>query len=132
MKNALICFFALVFNTAFYGHAFSSGPYAPAAGQSGSTAIHKDDTSFVAWATGYVNYIPGTNVDTEWKTPDKSLGQAQGTSTDIVCLGRGGQITLTFNPPIANGPGWDFAIFENSFQIRTILSLGSACSALWP
>jgi len=28
-------------------------------------------------------------------------------------LGRGGQITLTFNPPIEDGEGWDFAVFEN-------------------
>jgi hypothetical protein len=33
------------------GIAFA-GPYAPAAGQIGSTAIHMSDDAFIAWATG--------------------------------------------------------------------------------
>ncbi len=93
-----------------------AGPYAPAAGKPGSTAIYKDDPSFVAWATGWENYLPGLNVDSTWKTPEKALGKAVGTSYDIVCLGRGGQITMTFDKPITNGDGWDFAVFENSFN----------------
>ena len=94
----------------------AAGPYAPAAGQSGSTAIYMNSASFVAWATGYVNYIPGTYVDAEWQTPAKALGKAVGDSYDICCLGRGGQITMTFAQPIGNGSGWDFAVFENSFD----------------
>lgn len=31
-------------------------------------------------------------------------------------LGDGGSITLVFDPPIGNGPGFDFAVFENSFS----------------
>ncbi len=92
------------------------GPYAPKAGQSGSTAIHMDDAAFIAWATGYTNLTYGGNVDDTWKTPEKALGKAVGTSFDIVCLGRGGEITMTFDKAIANGPGWDFAVFENSFS----------------
>lgn len=100
-----------------------AGPYAPAAGQSGSTAIYKDDPSFVEWATGWVNYNPGTEVDEQWQTPEKALGKAEGTSYDIVSLGRGGEITMTFDVPIADGEGWDFAVFENSFN-DTFLELG--------
>jgi hypothetical protein len=44
------------------------------------------------------------------------LGQAEGTSFDSVSLGRGGSLTLTFDTPIQNGTGWDFAVFENSFS----------------
>jgi len=93
-----------------------AGPYAPAAGQPGSTAVHMDDPAFVGWATGYRDYIAGGNVDTTWQTPEKALGKAVGGSYDVVSLGRGGQITLTFNPPIEDGEGWDFAVFENSFS----------------
>ncbi|MEO6738908.1 MAG: PEP-CTERM sorting domain-containing protein [Chthoniobacteraceae bacterium] len=34
-------------------------------------------------------------------------------SLTVVSLGDGGRITLTFARPIANGPGADFAVFEN-------------------
>jgi hypothetical protein len=93
-----------------------AGPYPPGAEVQGSSAIHMDDPAFVGWATGYTDYIAGTQVDTTWQTPEKALGEAVGDPYDIVCLGRGGQITPTFNPPIEDGEGWDFAIFENSFS----------------
>ena len=90
--------------------------YSPAAGQEGSTAIHMDDPAFVWWSNGYENYEIGTDVDAVWQTPEYAVGQASGTSYDIVSLGRGGSITMTFDPPIENGDGWDFAVFENSFN----------------
>ncbi len=93
-----------------------AGPYAPAAGEPGSSAISKDDATFVAWASGWEDYDPGDEVSETWKTPDKALGPAEGTSFDIVSLGRGGSIALTFDMPIRNGQGWDFAVFENSFN----------------
>lgn len=100
-----------------------AGPYAAAAGQPGSTAVSWNDGSIVAWATGYENYLMGTNVDATWQTPQKALGLAgnsdgsnQGFTYDIVSLGRGGEITLTFDKPIADGAGADFLIFENSFS----------------
>lgn len=93
-----------------------AGPFAPAAGKPGSTAIHKDSDLFVQWATGYTDYTPGANVDATWQDPDKGLGKASGVSTDVVVLGDGGSITLTFNGYITNGEGADFAVFENSFS----------------
>lgn len=33
----------------------------------------------------------------------------------IVSLGKGGYVVLEFDPPIANGPGPDFLVFENAF-----------------
>ena len=85
----------------------------PAAGEPGSTAIHMDDPSFVGWASGYENYLVGTDCISKWQTPELALGKALGTSDDIVSLGRGGQITLTFDKPIIDGQGFDFAVFEN-------------------
>lgn len=34
----------------------------------------------------------------------------------VVSLGKGGFIALEFEPPIADGPGPDFIVFENAFQ----------------
>ena len=99
-----------------------AGPYAPAAGTSGSTAIQMNDSSIQAWATGVTDYTPGTNLDVQWTDTSQALGQAEGTSGDIVSLGRGGSITLTFDNPIFDGEGYDFAIFENSFS-NTFLEL---------
>jgi hypothetical protein len=44
------------------------------------------------------------------------LGAAKGGASDILCLGRGGQVTLTFPVGIRDGKGADFAIFENGFD----------------
>lgn len=99
-----------------------AGPYAPAAGETGSTAVWMDDASIVGWATGYANYQVGTNVDNEWKTPDLALGHAVGDSYDIVSLGDGGSITLTFDHAIIDGAGADFCVFENSVN-STFLEL---------
>ena len=93
-----------------------AGPYPPAVDEVGSHAIAKDDAVFVAWATGYNDYIVGDAVDVIWQEPLNSLGPAEGTSWDCVALGRGGSIILTFDDVIQNGNGWDFAIFENSFS----------------
>ncbi|RKX46582.1 MAG: hypothetical protein DRP64_03020 [Verrucomicrobia bacterium] len=91
-------------------------PYAPAAGQPGSTAIHMDSATFVAWADGYENYEFGTHLAPQWKFPAKALGEAEGEIGEIVSLGRGGRITLVFSGGISDGPGADFAVFENAFS----------------
>jgi len=94
--------------------------YPPAAGQEGSTAIHKDDGSFVDWAvtctverglvdisnsqSGYATYGSETNV----------IGEPG--VNGLVSLGDGGTAVLTFSEPLANGVGWDFAVFENAFD----------------
>lgn len=93
-----------------------AGPYTPAAGIAGSTAVWKESTDIVQWATGYHNYLPGSNVTADFKTPEKALGKAVGSSFDIVSLGDKGTITLSFSGVIRNGAGWDFAVFENSFS----------------
>lgn len=93
-----------------------AGPYDPAAGQPGSLAVHMFDPAFVGWASGWLDYQPGANVSITWQTPDKALGPAVGNSFDVVSLGEGGSIVLTFDRPIFDGPGWDFAVFENSFS----------------
>src|ERR1700722_2425035 len=49
--------------------------------------------------------------------PPKGGGAAQG-SLDVVSLGVGGEIVLSFAPnAIVDGPGVDFIVFENAFDI---------------
>ena len=93
-----------------------AGPYPPAADEVGSHAISRNNPALISWATGYSDYIVGEKVDETWQKPGNALGVAEGNSFDVVALGRGGMLTLTFDPPIENGEGWDFAVFENSFS----------------
>ncbi len=93
------------------------GPYAPAAGEAGSNAIAMNDPAIVAWATGIVDYTPGSNVSSIWQVTASALGPAQGVPAEgVLVLGRGGSVTLSFDRPIGNGPGYDFAIFENAIR----------------
>ena len=84
--------------------------------------IAMTDSAIIGWAIGWQDYIVGSNVFPKFQTPEKALGQAVGDSDDIVSLGRGGSITMIFDPPIADGEGFDFAVFENSFN-ETFLEL---------
>lgn len=94
------------------------------AGVAGSLALDKASPRIVGWATGFVSPVQyGADVDAAWRTPERALGPAVGTSFDILCLGNGGRATLRFEPPITDGPGGDFAVFENAFN-DTFLELG--------
>ena len=101
---------------------FSFGQsFAPAPGQLGSTAIHKDSSIIKAWATG-VSIVrgpldimqPGAG-NASFGIDANALFAAEGTSVDVVSLGDGGSAILTFDLPIQNGIGPDFAVFENGF-----------------
>ncbi len=113
-KKFIIYIFIVFFCISQFSNDLSA--FDPAAGEKGSKAISKDHKSIIQWASGYINYIPGEDVDSIWKTPEKALGKAEGNSHDIVCLGREGEITLLFNKSIKNNTGLDFAVFENSFS----------------
>jgi hypothetical protein len=93
-----------------------AGPYAPAAGEPGSTAVAWDDPRFIAWASGWTNYMPGA--DDRWKDPSQGTGPADAWDasdpSQVVSLGGGGRLTLTFPVPVADGPGDDFVVFENA------------------
>lgn len=95
--------------------------YAPAAGFPGSTAIHYDSSAFVSWATGCSiqrGYRDIAVPDSGYATVgDSSAAIGLATTGGIVSLGDGGAATLTFDEPIVNGPGFDFAVFENGFQV---------------
>ncbi|MBU2513744.1 hypothetical protein KJ966_20580 [bacterium] len=106
----------LILQALLPGHSALAGTYAPAADETGSTAIYMNSDRFIGWASGWINLVYGEGVSSTFKTPEYALGAATGSSFDIVSLGRGGSITLTFDVPIRNGFGWDFAVFENAFS----------------
>ena len=103
---------------------YAAGQFPPAAGQPGSTAIHADSSCFVSWANnciverGYVN-ISDTNFSVggsnraSYGMPNDATGKAD---NNLVSLGDKGVAILTFEFPIVNGPGWDFAVFENGLN----------------
>lgn len=117
MRKILTILFA-VLNTFVFAESYTwqtHYEYAPAAGRSGSTAMHRSSASFVGWADGYTDLIFGEDV-TAYKDPALALGPAVGGSYDVLCLGRGGEITLTFSSGVRDGNGADFAVFENGFN----------------
>ncbi len=96
--------------------AATAGWYPPEADQPGTTAIFKDSPAFVSWANGHSAYHPGDSVDAGWQTPAKAYGKAEGDIFTIASLGNAGSITMVFPQPICDGPGADFAVFENGFS----------------
>jgi hypothetical protein len=119
-KYFFITLFLLV-NLAVYGQS-----YAPNASTEGTTAIHRDSDVFTSWATG-VTVVRGpqniTNPTGDYASAgaaENAIGKSNGS---IVSLGDGGTAILTFDTPIANLTGFDFAIFENGFS-DTFLELG--------
>ena len=98
----------------------SVAQFAPPAGQEGTTAMHCDSSAFVAWATGCVvergpmqidkpeNGVASYGVDAD------GIGKPDGQL--LVSLGDGGNAVLTFDSPIYDGPGPDFAVFENPIE----------------
>lgn len=95
------------------------GQYPPAAGLEGSTAIPADSTIFVAWANtcmvnrGWQDISDPPLGLVDFGTEEAAIGPAG--ENGAVSLGDGGTAILTFDPPITNGPDWDFAVFENGF-----------------
>lgn len=93
--------------------------FPPAAGLPGSTAIHGDSSCFISWAIeakaqiGYKQYNLPDSGFAEVGSNASVIGAAR--QNGVLSLGDGGWALLKFNPPIINGPGFDFAVFENAF-----------------
>jgi hypothetical protein len=92
-------------------------------GSDGCKAVYCNDKRVIEWAAGcevvrgfqdiarpengYASY--GNDTNATGKVNDSS-------ATEAVSLGDGGVAVLTFLTPVANGDGYDFAVFENSFS----------------
>ena len=115
MDKPLNFFLLLIF---IFSSIINFAQFPPPAGQEGTTAIYKDSADIIAWATNVVVVRGYSDIS----LPDSgfvSFGEDQnatGYSDNlIVSLGDGGYAILTFDIPLANGPGPDFAVFENAF-----------------
>ena len=97
------------------------GPFCGAVGSEGCNAIQYSDSRILGWATschldlGYTDIAnPSTLVS--YGDSTAAIGASTGDNLAVVSLGDGGMATLSFEHPIANGEGYDFAVFENSFD----------------
>ncbi len=97
----------------------SVGQYAPPPGSDGSTAIHADSSVIIGWANnaviqrGYINASDSSLGKVTYGEPDNATGEAD---NQVVSLGDGGVAVYEMDPPLADGQGPDFAVFENSFS----------------
>lgn len=101
--------------------------YPGPAGSSTTDAIQNDSPLISNWATGItvkrgfldiqdtLFEISGNNKAFHGN-PNNAIGYATGLVGDVVSLGDGGEAILTFDWPISDGNGVDFAVFENSFS----------------
>ncbi len=93
--------------------------FPPAAELPGSTAIAADSPTFVAWASR-CDFIAGWMDITREELGVVNYGlpeyATQSADNQVLSLGDGGVATCFFNVPISDGAGWDFAVFENSFD----------------
>jgi hypothetical protein len=92
--------------------------YAPQAGLFGSTAISKTSPLFVGWTTncGVQRGLQQAGNPGLGYASLGSAGSALGTPDGMaLSLGDSGVALLQFASPITDGPGADFAVFENGF-----------------
>ncbi len=100
--------------------------FAPAADMIGTTAISKDSAVFVEWANacviqrGYLDIATPDSGYASYGDGNSAVGMAG--QNGFVSLGDGGIATITFQNPIYNGPGFDFAVFENGFYTASPLA----------
>ena len=93
--------------------------YATEAGTAGTDAVHADSSVIKSWATGcriirgYMQ-IDNKEAGKAYVGDDAGcLGEADNIS---VSLGDSGIAVITFDHPVTDIPGADFAVFENSFD----------------
>ncbi|MBC7693870.1 MAG: T9SS type A sorting domain-containing protein [Burkholderiales bacterium] len=100
--------------------------FAPPVGQPGTTAIYKDSSTIVAWASSCTIFRGLQDVS----MPSNGYANVGDTSSAIgaagmngvISLGDGGSAILRFATPVLDGTGPDFAVFENGFD-NTFLEL---------
>jgi hypothetical protein len=110
--------------TILYFPLFTWAQFPPPPGKPGSTAIYQDSSAFVNWAktcSVHLGYIDITDTNKSYAGSNKANYGVEADALDksddhVISLGDGGIATLTFDPPIINGTGFDFAVFENGLS----------------
>lgn len=92
------------------------------AGPHTEPGILSDDPGIVGWATGWTNEVRGPldiadpdGGDASFGSPDNVLGMCLCDVGDVISLGDGGELTVTFDWPAYDGPDDDLVVFENGF-----------------
>ena len=92
-------------------------------GTQGCKAIHCDDSLIIEWALncvvtcGYLDITNPNNGYASYGTESNAIGKVEDKNTvNAVSLGDSGIAILTFQTPIVNGKGADFAVFENALN----------------
>ena len=90
-------------------------------GTEGCQGIHCQDPAILGWATTCTIERGRQNITTPgvfatYGTENDGVGAATESTGDVVSLGDYGIAVLTFDIPIQNGDGYDFAVFENSLN----------------
>lgn len=108
------------------------GPYPPGPASPGSDAIPADSVLFKSWARSMASFEAGPrragadsssanygSIDSVFGPPDAAGSEYDMPPEEgpVLSLGDGGRVTLQFSPPIADGEGADFAVFENGFAV---------------
>lgn len=99
--------------------AFAFAQFDGPVGTEGCKAVAISDSRIVSWAycvqvkRGFT--APNGTTRVSYGTPDMAQGVPDSTTTTAVSLGFGGEALVTFDRPIVNGRGYDFAVFENPF-----------------
>jgi hypothetical protein len=102
---------------AFASYGDHAGPYGENDGIHGGNRLDPDsypaaDPGIKGWATAVIDSYRSSGIT--HGVPENVLGQPGGTY-DVFSLGDGGWIIVTFDKPVANGPGYDIAVWENGF-----------------
>jgi hypothetical protein len=116
-----ITFFPILYFFVFGGwFTDASAQFNTIPGKPQSIAIHGDSSCFVNWASEGVAYpglrqinVPDSGIASVG-TINSALGKHR--KNGVISLGDGGSAILGFPQPIINGPGFDFAVFENAFN----------------
>ena len=124
VRNSLLILLIVMFSR-------SLAQYAPQAGLPGSTALPATSPLFKAWATqayiergfleiGDTTIAVNGNNKASFGQIKNIYGPADGR---VVSLGDKGSVTIVLQQPLYDGPGWDFAVFENGFRSLTDSSM---------
>ncbi|MGF1453721.1 MAG: hypothetical protein ACFB21_16815 [Opitutales bacterium] len=113
-RNLLTGFAALVFANLAGG----TPAHRPDWPFNSETSVPYNESSITGWAATMASVSFGSAVGPPWMDTSQALGPASPQVDDIVSLGRGGSITLELPVGLEDGPGWDLAVFENSFSAR--------------
>ena len=99
--------------------AFTFAQFDGPVGTEGCKAVAISDSRIVSWAYGVQVKrgftAPNVTTRVSYGTPDMAQGVPDSTTTTAISLGFGGEALVTFDRPIVNGRGFDFAVFENPF-----------------